>query len=257
VVGSLLAGLGVGASLAAAAWLASLKLVDVSIVDSVWSWLIFVPAATVAWLSAAAAPRGLLALALGGLWALRLSAHITLRHRGKPEDHRYQAIRRRNEPGFAFKSLYLVFMLQAALAWIVAAPLMMALIRPAPWRLLDAAGVALFAFGFGFEAVADAQLERFKLDPANANRVMQAGVWRYTRHPNYFGEFCLWWGLYLLALCAGAWWTVFSPLLMSLLLLKISGVALLEKDIGERRPEYRAYAERTNAFFPGPTRSRP
>lgn len=117
---------------------------------------------------------------------------------------------------------------------------------------LDAPGIALVLFGIVFEAAGDWQLARFKSDPANRGQVMDRGLWRYTRHPNYFGEFCVWWGFYLLAASAGGWGAIVSPLLMSVLLLKVSGVGLLEKDIGERRPAYRDYIAHTNAFFPGP-----
>jgi len=144
--------------------------------------------------------------------------------------------------------------LQAVLAWLISAPLAAAIVSAAPIGVIDVIGAALAVFGIAFETFADAQLARFKAKPANAGRVMDSGLWRYTRHPNYFGEFCVWWGLYAIALAAGAWWTVFSPVLMTVLLLKVSGVALLEKDIGERRPAYRDYVARTNAFFPGPPR---
>jgi steroid 5-alpha reductase family enzyme len=106
--------------------------------------------------------------------------------------------------------------------------------------------------GFGTESVADAQLAAFRADPANRGRVLDTGLWRYTRHPNYFGECTLWWGYYLLAVAAGGWWTLPAPLLMTFLLLRVSGVALLERDIGERRPGYREYVRHTNAFIPGP-----
>jgi hypothetical protein len=122
----------------------------------------------------------------------------------------------------------------------------------APLGLLDYAGVALWFIGFFFEAVGDWQLTQFKRNPANVGKVMDHGLWRYTRHPNYFGDFAIWWGFYLIALAAGAWWSFIGPLLMTGLLLKVSGVALLEKDIGERRPGYADYIRRTNAFFPGP-----
>ena len=124
----------------------------------------------------------------------------------------------------------------------------------APVGMMDILGAALAIFGIAFESLADAQLAQFKADAANAGRVMDRGLWRYSRHPNYFGEFCVWWGFYVIALGAGGWWTVFSPLLMTLLLLRVTGVALLEKDIGERRPAYRDYIARTNAFFPGPSK---
>ncbi len=189
-------------------------------------------------------------LGLAGAWALRLSIYIAWRHRGQPEDRRYQAIRRRNEPNFQWKSLYLVFGLQALLGWLVAAPLMAAVASPAPWSPLDGVGVAVAAFGLLYEAVADAQMARFRADPRNRGTVMDRGLWRFSRHPNYFGECCLWWGLWLVAAGAGAWWTVLSPLLMTVLLLKVSGVPLLEQDLGRHRPGYADYVRRTPSFVP-------
>jgi steroid 5-alpha reductase family enzyme len=148
-----------------------------------------------------------------------------------------------------------VFGLQAALAWVISLPLLAATGSTAPLGWLDAAGVALWLVGMIFEAGGDWQLARFKRDPANRGKVLDTGLWRYTRHPNYFGDFCVWWGFFLIALSAGGWWSIVGPLAMSFLLLKVSGVALLEKDIGERRPAYRDYIRRTNAFFPGPPRA--
>jgi steroid 5-alpha reductase family enzyme len=115
-------------------------------------------------------------------------------------------------------------------------------------------GIALVIFGILVESVADAQLAAFKANQDNRGKVLDAGLWRYTRHPNYFGECCVWWGFFLFALAAGGWWTLFSPLLMTFLLLRVSGVTLLEKDIVERRPAYRDYIARTNAFIPGPVK---
>jgi steroid 5-alpha reductase family enzyme len=215
-----------------------------------WPWLIWGAAAVTLLQSDAYQPRGLLAIALAGIWAMRLSVHITLRHHGQPEDYRYQAIRRRNQPHFEWKSLYLVFGLQALLAFVVALPLIATVLQPTPWHWLDIAGVALFAFGFVFEAIADAQLQRFRDDPAQRGKVLDTGLWRFSRHPNYFGECCVWWGLWLLAAAAGAWWTILSPVLMTVLLLRISGVTLLEADIGKRRPAYADYMRRTSAFVP-------
>ena len=119
---------------------------------------------------------------------------------------------------------------------------------------MDAAGMAVWCIGMFFETVGDWQLARFKADPNSAGRVMDRGLWRYTRHPNYFGDFCVWWGIYLIAVAGGAWITVLSPLLMTILLMSVSGVRLVESAISDRRPEYAAYAARTNAFFPGPRR---
>lgn len=240
--------------LALATWLASLAKHDVSIVDSVWSALILLGA--VVYVVALPAhdlhgPRGVVILVLVALWAIRLAAYITWRNWGEPEDRRYQAIRARNQPDFAWKSLYLVFVLQAVLAWIVSLSLLAALLSTRPWSGLDTLGVCVVLFGFVFETAGDAQLSRFKAHTENHGRVMDTGLWRYTRHPNYFGECCVWWGFYLIALSAGGWWAMVSPLLMTVLLLKVSGVSLLEKDITERRPAYREYRARTNAFFPG------
>ena len=192
----------------------------------------------------------LLVIMLVAIWALRLAIYIAARNWGHPEDYRYQAIRRRNDPGFTFKSLYLVFFLQAGLAWVISLPLLGAILGTAPLGWLDVAGVLLWLLGFVFEAGGDWQLARFKADPANRGKVMDRGFWRYTRHPNYFGDFSVWWGFFLIGLSAGAWWALPGPLLMSVLLLRVSGVALLEKSIGKRRPGYEDYVRRTNAFFP-------
>ena len=238
-------------------WLLSLPLRNVSLVDSLWSLKFLLCGLVYAGLSAASGPRTTLLLVLLALWALRLAGHITWRNRGHGEDRRYQAIRRNNEPGFAGKSLYIVFGLQAVLAWVISLPLLAAANSTRPLGLLDVVGTGLWLLGFAFEAGGDLQLARFKADPANAGRVMDRGCWRYTRHPNYFGDFCVWWGFYALALSAGGWWSIAGPLLMSALLMKVSGVTLLEKDIGERRPAYADYIRRTPAFFPGRRRVDP
>jgi steroid 5-alpha reductase family enzyme len=237
--------------LASATWLLSLALKNVSIVDSIWSMLIILPAVAAIVLLPESGPRALIVLALAGLWAIRLAGYITWRNWGAGEDHRYREIRARNQPHFEWKSLYLVFALQGVLAWMVSIPLVAAIASPRPLGWLDALGITVFVVGFLFESLGDLQLARFRANPANRDKVLDYGLWRYTRHPNYFGEFCIWWGFYLMSLSAGAWWAFVSPLLMSILLLKISGVTLLERDIGLRRPAYQNYVARTNAFFPG------
>ena len=249
-----LAGLAVSAALAVATWVASVRQRDASLVDRTWSLLVAAPA--VAYAAVLDPPWNLRTVGMAVLlaaWALRLAAHVTRRNQGHGEDRRYQAIRARNEPHFAFKSLYLVFGLQAVLAWLVSAPLLGVFTYDRSTAGLDLVGLGIVAAGIAIEAVADAQLARFKSDPASRGRVMDRGLWRWSRHPNYFGEFCVWWGFFLMALPMAAW-SVVSPLLMSVLLLKVSGVALLEKDIGERRPAYRDYVRRTSAFFPWPPR---
>jgi steroid 5-alpha reductase family enzyme len=244
-------GLAAAACIGVLTWIASLIQRDVSLVDRVWSLCIVGAGFAYAFVLPTTGPRAAWVLGLAGAWALRLALYITVRNWGHGEDRRYQAIRARNEPGFAFKSLYLVFALQAVLAWIVSAPLLAAVASPRAWTWIDTAGVLLAAFGLVFEAVADAQMSRFKGDPANKGKVMDQGLWRFSRHPNYFGEFCVWWGLWFVALGAGGGWSIVSPLLMSVLLLKVSGVTLLEADMTERRPAYRDYIARTSAFFPG------
>ena len=235
-------------------WLFSLKLRNVSIVDSLWSLMLFAAGVIYALGADPRAPRLEFVLWLVLIWAARLSVFITARSMGKGEDRRYQAIRERNQPYFAFKSLFIVFWLQALLAWIISLPLLGVFASNAPLGIVDFFGIGLWAVGFAFEAGGDWQLARFKRNPANADAVMNQGFWRHTRHPNYFGEFCIWWGFWLMAVSAGGWWSLPGPALLTFLLLRVSGVNLLEKDIGNRRPQYADYVLKTNAFFPGPTR---
>ncbi len=248
-----LTGLAALAVFAAAGWVLSVFRSNVDHVDSQWS-LMFLLAMLVYAGTVPETQRGRLVLVLVAIWAIRLSVYLTARNWGHPEDRRYQAIRRRNMPGFAFSSLYRVFLMQAALAWAISLPLLGAALGRPELGWLDWAGVALWVVGVVFETMGDWQLARFKRDPANAGKVMDRGFWRWTRHPNYFGDFCVWWGFGLIGLSAGAWWCLLGPVLMSVLLLRISGVKLLERDIGQRRPEYAEYIRRTNAFFPGPRR---
>jgi steroid 5-alpha reductase family enzyme len=236
-------------------WLASLYLRDVSIIDSVWA--LFFLAALLTWygLGSENGPRTLSALVLVALWALRLSGYLTWRNWGRPEDRRYQAIRARNQPHYEIKSLVIVFALQAGLAWLIALPILPVLKSPAPWSGLDTAGVSLFLAGLVFETVADLQLAHFKARPRADRVVLDRGLWHYSRHPNYFGEAVVWWGFYLLALAAGApLWIVLSPALITFLLVKVSGIPLLEQDLSERHPAYRDYVLNTSAFVPRPPR---
>jgi steroid 5-alpha reductase family enzyme len=249
VAGSLIA------VVAVLAWLVSVIRRDVSIVDSLWSLFFLLALIVYLMASDAHGPRNWLVLLLVTAWALRLSLYITVRNHGEPEDRRYQAIRRNNEPHFWIKSLFIVFLLQGFLAWVICLPALAAVSGQTPPGPLDIAGLALWLTGMVFEVVGDWQLARFRRRGRAADAVLDSGLWRYTRHPNYFGEATLWWGIYLLAASAGAWWTIFAPLLMTFLLLRVSGVTLLEKDIAERRPAYRDYVRRTNAFLPGRPRA--
>lgn len=241
--------------LACIAWLYSVVRNNVNIVDSLWPLFFLAAAGMYAAESTPLSQRSWLTLLLVMMWSLRLSIYITARNRGEAEDSRYRKIRQNHSPGFAFKSLFIVFLLQSTLAWLISLPLLGAVTSASPLGLIDALAVTLFLVGLVFEAGGDYQLARFKADPDNEGKVLDSGLWRYTRHPNYFGDFCIWWAFFLLALAAGAWWSIISPLLMTFLLLRVSGVAMLEKTIGDRRPEYAAYIEKTNAFFPGPRKA--
>jgi steroid 5-alpha reductase family enzyme len=240
-------------------WLLSLRLRDVSIVDIFWGPG-FVLIAWITWaLSSADSTRALLALACTTAWGLRLGLYLGARNLGHGEDKRYAAMRRRDPEGFPPRSLFTVFGLQGLLMWIVSLPVQTTIIAPgsAPIGPLDWVAGALFLLGLGFEAIGDAQLTRFKSDPANAGRVMDRGLWAWTRHPNYFGDATAWWGLGLLAVSAGHPWALIGPLVMNVLLLRVSGVPLLERGMRKTRPDYEAYARRTSSFIPWPPRREP
>jgi steroid 5-alpha reductase family enzyme len=235
-------------------WLLSLARKNVTHVDSMWSLFFVIAAFTTALFVLFVYPapaRLLLVLTCVTIWALRLFVYLTWRNWGPHEDSRYVQIRHSNQPHFWLKSIYIIFGLQAVLAWVISASLYGAITAITPLNLLDFAGLILFIFGLVWETLADMQLSRFKANPSNKGKVLDSGVWRYSRHPNYFGECCVWWAFYLFALAGGAWWAIISPILMTLLLLKVSGVSLLESTIVERRPAYAEYIRNTNAFFPG------
>ncbi len=238
-------------SLAIMTWIVSVRKHDVSIVDSIWS-VFFLLGSVVYYLSTGiyTLQQNVL-LVLVTVWALRLSAHITWRNHGKPEDVRYRDIRVRYSPYFAIKSLFIIFIFQALIAGLISLPLWYVFTHSAGFGLVDVVGVCLWLIGMYFETVADIQLARFKkTQAARHGGVLDHGLWRYSRHPNYFGEACIWWGYYLIAVSAGGWWTIFAPILMTWLLLKFSGVVLLEKNIVQRRPTYLEYINNTSAFIP-------
>jgi steroid 5-alpha reductase family enzyme len=232
------------------AWLVSLARRDASVADVLWG-----PGfAALAWLYHAAIPgrstRGLLVAGLVTIWGLRLALHIAERSRGRGEDPRYAAMRRAHGERFPAVSLVTVFWLQGLILWVVALPLFQAQ-RGGPLGWGDALGLTCVVAGFLCEAVADRQLQRFRADPANRGRVLDTGLWRYSRHPNYFGDALLWWGLFALtAANTEGWWTVVSPLVMTFLLVRVSGVPLLERGLADRRPGYAEYVRRTSAFVP-------
>jgi steroid 5-alpha reductase family enzyme len=240
-----------------ALWPLSLKLADVSIIDILWA-----PAfAVLAWACLLSTPlpgaRAWIAAALATLWAIRLGSHVLFRrlHLGH-EDYRYAQMRRDRGPSFPVTSLVTIFWLQALLLWIISWPLQAAAGSQNPLGLLDAAGTSLTVAGLVIEAVADAQLTRFRADPANRGLVLDSGLWSWSRHPNYFGDFALWWGFYLLGLAAGGpWWMLLGPVAMSALLIHFSGAGLMEDTIAARRPGYAQYVSRTSLFIPWPPRA--
>jgi steroid 5-alpha reductase family enzyme len=238
-------------------WLISVVRHDASIVDRVWGLSFVVLAAVYAVLGDGAGPRTGLVLVLVTIWGLRLSIYITKRNWGDGEDKRYAAMREKQPESFAITSLYKVFWLQAVLAWVISLPLLAALHRPSPETLgvLDVLGVVVWVVGFVFEAGGDWQLARFLRDPDNRGKVMDRGLWRYTRHPNYFGDTTVWWGFFLIALATGAWWSAIGSALMTVFIVKVSGVALTDRGMasgGSKREGYDEYVRRTNAFIPGP-----
>jgi steroid 5-alpha reductase family enzyme len=246
------------AALMLALWLVSIALRDVSIVDPAWGPA-FVLVAVVAALTAdGCLGRRWLLAAMTAVWGLRLGAYLLVRKlRDRSEDRRYAAMRERRGASFVPWSLVWVFGVQGLLVLIVSLPVQVAAGRGGSLTAAVIPGIVVWAVGFAFESIGDEQLRRFKAGPDSHGQVMDRGLWRYTRHPNYFGDFCVWWGLWLVALTAGGtWWTFIGPVVMSVLLIRVSGAGLLEKDIGKRRPGYADYIRRTSGFFPRPPKKR-
>lgn len=234
-------------------WLLSLWLKDSSIVDIFWGtgfviagWVYF------ALTKDGFLARKLLIAVITTIWGLRLSIHIFIRNAGKGEDFRYRKWRGEAGSAWWWRSFFKVFLLQGILMWIISAPLLGAQISPLPAKLtwLDYLGALTWLVGFFFEAVGDWQLARFKANPANKGKLLTTGLWRYTRHPNYFGDATQWWGFYLIATAAGGWYTIFSPVVMTFFLRQVSGVAMLEKTLKNTKPGFQEYVETTNAFIP-------
>jgi steroid 5-alpha reductase family enzyme len=244
------------AALMVALWLLSIPLRDVSIVDPAWGPAFVLVGVVAALAGGGCLGRRWLLCAMTALWGLRLGTYLLVRKLGdRSEDRRYAVMRERRGASFVPWSLVMIFGLQGLLVLVVSLPVQVAAGRGGSLGVAVIPGVALWIVGFVFESVGDEQLRRFKARPDSHGQVMDRGLWRYTRHPNYFGDFCVWWGLWLVALTAGGtWWTFVGPIVMSTLLIRVSGAGLLEKDIGERRPGYAEYIRRTSGFFPRPPR---
>jgi len=233
-------------------WLLSLRLKDASIADIFWGPGMAGVADITAWLGGAGGTRASAVLVLVNLWAVRLAAHIWARHKG--EDRRYAAMRQHFGRNWWWLSLIQVFLLQAILIWFIPAPLVAALLyshMPMGW--VDYLGIGLATAGLIFETLADSQLAAFRTDPASRNQIMDRGLWASSRHPNYFGECVMWWGCFVIGYAAShQTWLLLSPVLVTFLLLKVSGVSLMEETIASRRPGYADYRRRVSAFVPWP-----
>ena len=244
------------AALMIVTWLVSLPLRNASIVDIVWGAGFVVTAVVAAAVGDGHPDRQRLLLVLVGIWGVRLAGYLAWRSRGRGEDRRYEAMRRRAGAAFPMRSLFTVFLLQGAAMWIVSLPVQLAMTPTGPDPgILAVVGVVVWGVGFFFETVGDAQLARFLTDPDNQGSVMDRGLWRYTRHPNYFGDMCVWWGVFLVAAETGdAVVGVIGPILMTVLLTQISGVPLLERSLTHRREGYDDYVAHTSTFIPRPPR---
>ncbi|MFN3524163.1 MAG: DUF1295 domain-containing protein [Phenylobacterium sp.] len=241
-----------------ALWLLALALRDVTFVDSVWAFGMGAMALATFVQVGEATPRRLLLLGLCALWAARLGGHLLLRWRAHGPDSRYESLIKdaKDRWGWSFPtaSLLLVFALQAPLLLIVCLPVQLgqldagAALGPLAWT-----GAALALFGVAFETIGDAQLARFRADPANRGKVLDTGLWKYTRHPNYFGDACVWWGLFLIAAETPLGvWALPGPILLTWTLTRWSGAPMLEERLRQTRPEYARYLRTTSGFIPWP-----
>ncbi len=235
-------------------WVVSLVLRNASIVDIVWGLGFVITAWVVRLTVDGNDARQWLLTAMATIWGLRLSIYLFVRNHGNGEDFRYQAMRRKYGERFGVISLVTVFLLQGVIMWTVSLPLQLGQVRSTPGvGVLAIIGVVVWLVGLAFESIGDAQLAAFKRDPSNRGKVMDQGLWRYTRHPNYFGDACVWWGIALVAAESrlGAWGLI-GAVVMTVFLRNVSGVTLLEKSLHKRREGYAEYVERTSPFVPRP-----
>jgi len=239
-------------SLMTTLWLFSILLKNVSIVDMFWG-MGFVIVNTFYFFNTETTPSKIILLFLVAIWGLRLSFYLAWRNIGKPEDFRYQEFRKKyGENNYWWISFFQTFLLQGLLMWIISMPLLGVNLYSTSQDLsyIDYFGILLWITGFIFEAGGDMQLAHFKKNKANAGKVLNTGLWHYTRHPNYFGDSAVWWGFGLFCLSTGSYWLLSGSIIMTLLILKVSGVVLLEKSLKDKKPEYADYIQNTSSFIP-------
>ncbi len=234
-------------------WIVSIILKNVSIVDLFWGLGFVLTAGFYFMKTEGFEPRKVILIILVAIWGVRLSVYLAFRNIGKGEDFRYKQFRQSyGEKRYWWISFFQTFLLQGVLMWLISAPLL----GGQYYRLHnslgipDYIGIITWLIGFCFETGGDFQLARFKADPANKGKVMDKGFWRYTRHPNYFGDSAVWWGYGLICMASGSFIPILGSLLMTALIIKVSGVALLEKSLIEQKPQYKEYIEKTSAFLP-------
>jgi len=234
-------------------WAVSVFIKNASIVDLFWGFGFVVINAFYVFSSGQTTDRQILMLVLVSLWGLRLSGYLAWRNIGKPEDFRYQEFRKKYGPErYWWFSFFQTFLLQGVLMMLVSTPLLGANMgdESGSLQFLDYVGIVVWILGFTFEAGGDFQLSRFKRNPQNKGKVLNTGFWKYTRHPNYFGDSAVWWAYALFSIAAGSYWLALGSALMTLLIIKVSGVALLEKSLTNTKPQYQEYIRKTNAFLP-------
>lgn len=237
-------------------WAVSVRLKDASIIDIAWGPACALGPLLTFWRADGAAPRDFLLTALVSIWAARLALHLAARNVGHGEDYRYRKMREKqgSDAAFARWSLTRVYALQGIIAWFVSWPAQLGQLGPdEPLGAFALLGAAVCVTGLSFEAIGDWQLRRFKADPDNKGKLMTTGLWAWTRHPNYFGDACLWTGLTIIALESPfGWATVLSPAVMTFFLVNVSGKAMLERAMEKKYPEYSSYKQSTSGFFPTP-----
>lgn len=234
-------------------WVLSVLLKNAGIVDIFWGLTFILVTVLYFFITPEISARKILVLTLVVIWGMRLSVHIFIRNLGKPEDYRYQEFRRNyGEKRYWWFSYFQVFLLQGTLVWLVSAPLLAVnyFANEKPFGAIDILAVIIWLTGFIFEAGGDWQLNRFKKNPANKGKLLQTGLWKYTRHPNYFGDAAIWWGFAVFSIAAGCYIPVLSAALMTWLIVKVSGVAMLERTLINTKPGFDEYVKRTSAFIP-------